>query len=154
MTEESRDVLHKILSEKISVSLHVRKGQIAEMGMKHTFYGISTNEYFSRAVDHIANMIGCEFHLFVFSDDIDIAKKEMIIKKYPVTFVSSPAIPDYEELILMSRCQHNIIANSTFSWWGAWLNQNPNKIIIAPKLWTRKGNYVFRNIIPKSWIRI
>ena len=99
-------------------------------------------------------MIGCEFHLFVFSDDIDIAKKEMIIKKYPVTFVSSPAIPDYEELILMSRCQHNIIANSTFSWWGAWLNQNPNKIIIAPKLWTRKGNYVFRNIIPKSWIRI
>jgi hypothetical protein len=65
-------------------------------------------------------------------------------------YISNPEIKDYEELILMSSCSHNIIANSTFSWWGAYLNKNPNKIIISPTKWTKFQN----DIVPKDWIQI
>lgn len=106
-----------------------------------------------KAIDLIAKKIGPDFHLFVFSDSIESVRNEFS-SKYPITYVSSPDIPDYEELIVMSNCSHNIIANSTFSWWGAWLNKNPNKIIITPKKFSRKKDFVYRDIIPPSWIRI
>ena len=63
---------------------------------------------------------------------------------------------NYLDLILMSHCKHQIIANSTFSWWGAWLNQNPEKIVIAPKMWfvDQKMNAQTKDLIPKDWLRI
>ena len=91
-------------------------------------------------------------HFFVSSDDIEWAK-ENITGNFPVTFISHPEIIDYEELVLQSLCKHNIIANSTFSWWGAWLNQNPDKIIIAPKKWFLNEN-TENNLIPTTWIQI
>ena len=61
---------------------------------------------------------------------------------------------NYEDLRLMASCNHNIIANSSFSWWGAWLNKNPNKIIIAPKLWYANQKIENRDITPKNWLRM
>ena len=69
-------------------------------------------------------------------------------------YVSRPELKDYEELILMSKCKHNIIANSSFSWWGAWLNANPDKIVIAPKQWFKTKKVNTKDIIPESWIKI
>ncbi|MCX6713678.1 MAG: alpha-1,2-fucosyltransferase, partial [Candidatus Vogelbacteria bacterium] len=59
-----------------------------------------------------------------------------------------------QELVLMSKCKHNIIANSSFSWWSAWLNQNPNKIVIAPDIWFNNNSIRIEDIIPPSWIKL
>ena len=71
----------------------------------------------------------------------------------PWTVVSGNGIPDYEELYLMSRCRSHIIANSTFSWWGAWLSPYLSKIVIAPKKWFRNNQHI-EYLIPRQWITI
>ena len=95
-----------------------------------------------------------DLELFVFSDDIEWAK-ENFKSHFPVEFMSqNDDAHNYLDLILMSHCKHQIIANSTFSWWGAWLN--PNKIVIAPKMWfiNPEMNAQTRYLIPKNWLRI
>ena len=69
-------------------------------------------------------------------------------------YVSNPEITETEEMMLMSECNNNIIANSTFSWWAAYLNKNPNKIVIAPKQWTAQKTANQLDILPKSWIQL
>ena len=73
--------------------------------------------------------------------------------KYPTIYVDiNSSEKDYEDLRLMLHCKHFIIANSSFSWWGAWLSNNPNKIVCAPKRWFRSADE--GDIVPKSWIRV
>ena len=91
-----------------------------------------------------------EIVIYVFSDDIDWVKANLKTK-HTICYVENNM--NYEDLRLMSSCHHNIIANSSFSWWGAWLNQNPNKIVIAPKQWFVAGPQNTDDLIPKSWIR-
>lgn len=69
-------------------------------------------------------------------------------------FISNPEFKDYEELVLMSLCQHHIIANSSFSWWGAWLGINPQKLVIAPTRWANTHEDWYKDIIPEKWIRL
>jgi len=91
-------------------------------------------------------------HFFIFTDDVAWAKENLKISD-PHTFVSGNDLSGPQELWLMSKCQHNIIANSSFSWWGAWLNQNPTKHVIAPEKWTVKNNE-HPNIIAEGWITL
>jgi len=146
-----------------SVSIHIRRGDIVDDGGKSGLFGIATPEYYSRALIHVAEKLTAHgvknFRVFVFSDDIEWTKKNLVIP-YPTTYVSGtlengkPAIADYEEIILMSLCSHNIIANSSFSWWGAWLNKNPEKIVIAPIRWSTNHENWHTETVPVSWIRI
>ena len=153
MSSEAQDLLKEIQSKKISIAIHVRRGTITKAGSTHLFFGICSNSYYERAIDLILKKINGGAHIFVFSDSINLVKDEISIK-YPVTYVTPKMMTDYEELILMSMCNHNVIANSSFSWWGAWLNSHPDKIVIAPRRWTKEKNYIYRDIIPKSWLRI
>lgn len=93
-------------------------------------------------------------HLFVFSDDIPWVRKNAFFE-HETTFVkliggSSPV----EEMWLMSLCCHNVIANSSFSWWGAWLNSNEDKMVIAPSLWFKSEDKDTRDLIPECWTRL
>jgi hypothetical protein len=146
-----------------AVSLHVRRGDVARDAATNRYSGITTPEYYARALAFLAEKLSTlgikNFHVFVFSDDIEWVKQNIPIP-LPTTYVSEkleigvPKIPDYEELVLMSMCDHNIIANSSFSWWAAWLNRNHDKIIIAPKIWIRGNGTKHKDIAPASWIRI
>lgn len=127
-------------------SIHVRKGDYIRF---ETFYHFLTNEYYDVAIEMLKDKTD-EF--LVFSDDID-ACKEMFNGLDNVRFIENEK--DYVELYLMTLCDNNIIANSTFSWWGAWLNKNENKIVIGPSKWFGPSISEYSgDIIPEKWIKI
>jgi len=139
-------------SGKSAVSLHVRRGDYASDPATHKYHGLMTTEYYGGAIEIIKSRVG-DIKVFVFSDEIEWVKEHIPLKDEHY-FVTNPKIPFYEEVYLMSLCEHNIIANSSFSWWAAWLNQNPNKIVVAPKKWLAKTGNDYYHEIPDSWIKI
>lgn len=155
LNSHSSEISNKILLSTDSVSLHIRRGDYVNDKKTNQHHGTCDINYYKLALEYISSKIGKDIQIFVFSDDITWVKGNMSFP-YPTIYVSSPEIPDYEELILMSKCKHNIIANSSFSWWAAWLNSNPDKIVIAPKKWANGAyNQVkFRDIIPNTWHKI
>ena len=130
-----------------SVSLHVRRTDY----LIGSSFGPCSPEYYSKAVEIIGKRVENPC-IFVFSDDIEWSKKN-IKTGLPQTFVSSKGVADYEELMLMAQCRHNITANSSFSWWGAWLNANPQKTVVTPKIWFKKEKLNTKSRVPDSWIK-
>jgi hypothetical protein len=144
-----------MIAEKIStgnsVSLHIRRGDYARVKAVTQLMGETNVSYYENAVAYITKEIPSP-EFFIFSDDIEWCKENVKIG-YPVTYVpASAAGPKAAfHLQLMSLCKHNIIANSTFSWWGAWLNKNPEKIVVAPKQWSSAASISGREVVPASW---
>jgi len=138
-----------------SVSLHVRRGDYLTRG-NLKFHGVCSLDYYNKAIQHIKERINNPV-FFIFSDDINWVKGNLMInfEKY---FISNYNIFDtqFDEFFLMSKCKHNIIANSTFSWWPAWINQNSNKIIIAPINWFSESNKNVNSndLIPDNWVKL
>jgi len=151
MSNISLDVLGKINNVN-AVSLHIRRGDYVTNTKTSKIHNICDLEYYSKAIKNIAEKVDNPT-FFIFSDDIEWVK-ENLKTGYPFFFVSKPGMKDYEELILMSKCKNNIIANSSFSWWGAWLNNNPEKIVITPKKWNNKYVKEYKDLSPESWIKI
>lgn len=136
-----------------SVSIHIRRGDYVTDAKTNIVHGVCDLDYYRRAVTFIKKQVA-EPHFFIFSDDLGWAKENLDFIDH-LTFVElDPNIPDHEEMWLMSQCQHNIIANSSFSWWGAWLNQHPNKIVIAPLPWFVDSSIDTGDLIPESWARL
>jgi len=135
-----------------SICLHIRRGSYL-MPAHNPVHGICSLDYYFKGIESIAKVVKNP-HYFVFSDEPQWARDNLKIP-YPTTYVDhNEADKDYEELRLLSQCKHNIIANSTFSWWGAWLNQNSNKIVIAPKKWFKTNVYNTKDIIPEGWWQV
>lgn len=135
-----------------SVSIHIRRGDYVSDKKTHDYHGICGMDYYKKAVQIVAQKIRKPY-FFIFSDDPEWAKKNIKIK-HPNKIVDyNFGKKDHEDLRLMSLCNHNIIANSSFSWWGAWLNKNPNKIVIAPKRWFADQSIDTTDLVPDSWIR-
>ncbi len=136
-----------------SVSLHVRRGDYVTDAHTASYHGTCTLDYYNRACARIATVVDSP-HFFVFSDDPSWINNNFVLK-YPHTIVSldrqNPAI---NELMIMKACTHHIIANSTFSWWGAWLSGQAQKIVIAPKLWFKNAPHDTSDLLPKSWITL
>lgn len=151
------DTLNKrfegIIMAHNSVCIHIRRGDFLTNQVTNRMHGVCSIDYYHKGIENIANKID-DPHFFLFSDD-PIWVKENIILQYPTEYIShNSGKKSFEDLRLMSLCQHHIIANSTFSWWGAWLNSNPKKIIIAPKKWFNESSLDTKDLIPSSWIRL
>lgn len=157
MSQGAENLLDLIQKTAIPVSVHIRRGDYIQNARTKQYNNGCSPEYYKKALETIAEKLGKEatpkIQLFVFSDDIDWVKNNLKFP-YPATYASNPAIADYEELTLMSKCSHNVIANSSFSWWGAWLNPNPQKIVIAPERWLNTKPSSYKDIVPNSWIKI
>ncbi len=139
-------MLDKILHSE-SVSIHIRRGDFLE---KDRNWAIST-EYYSKAIRFIKEGT-TDPAFFIFSDDSEWVRKNIAVEN--ASYIDWNKKNDsYKDMQLMSNCKHNIIANSSFSWWGAWLNDHRDKIVVAPDNWfpTMKGT---RDIIPDTWIKI
>lgn len=139
------------LKNETSVSVHIRRGDYLTK-ISQEILGTLPISYYQQAIEVIKSKISNSTFYF-FSDDIDWAKSNFQIPN--AIFVSNSLTKNhFEDLYLMTQCQHNIIANSSFSWWGAWLNDNPNKIVIAPERWFNKGPKDTQDLIPEGWIKI
>lgn len=119
-----------------TVSIHIRRTDYT-LSNNEQLFGLLSIDYYCNAINHLKERMDNPFFL-IFSDDLSWAK-EIFIRQVNIenySLVSDPClIEPAQELILMSYCNHNIIANSTFSWWGAWLNEDPEKIVIQPRKW-------------------
>ena len=147
---QQSEIFKNEIENSKSVSLHIRRGDYVTNSHTNSVHGTCSLEYYRNSVKEIAKQINNP-HFFIFSDDLDWAKKNLIFIDN-LTFVElGGGIPAHEELILMSLCKHNIIANSSFSWWGAWLNQNKKKIVIAPEKWFSVDDFNTKDLIPNGW---
>jgi hypothetical protein len=132
-----------------SVAVHVRRGDYVR---DDSLYALPLS-YYQRAVQEVnSRVIGARF--FLFSDEPDWISQHLHLSG-DVVLVSGRGFQDYEELQLMTSCRHFIIANSTFSWWGAWLGKHPEKIVIAPRQWFKATSpYRSDNILPSDWLAL
>lgn len=152
LSNYSKSILKLIKTSKNTCSIHVRRGDFINETNRN-IHGICKKEYYERAIEEIQK-INIKTKYFVFSDDINWCKENLKFKD--IIFVSNPhvSIP-HEDILLMSLCHHNIISNSTFGWWGAWLNQNENSKVIAPKRWFVDDELEKQSkfIVCESWLR-
>lgn len=148
--DEAKELARKIESTN-SVSLHVRRGDYL---VPNNLLQPLDLQYYKRAVAYIAEHTK-DPEFFVFSDDIDWCVANLSLP-FPATYVTnSTAGPRASHhMQLMSLCRHNVIANSSFSWWGAWLNRNPGKIVVTPKRWFPNGSSGANDLIPLGWVQI
>ena len=143
------------LSRKIqninSVSIHVRRGDYVNNPKANQVHGLCSLDYYTDSIKFIKEKITSP-HFFIFSDDIIWAKENIKIVG-PVTYVDHNREIACEDFRLMSQCKNHIIANSSFSWWSAWLSQNTDKIVIVPKKWFNAEKRNTKDLLPESWIK-
>lgn len=149
LSETNENYLQHICRSN-SISLHIRRGDYVG---HESLGGLCSLNYYKEAIDIIEAKIENP-SFFIFSDDMEWCKSNLPLPQKTVFVEGNKGPSSYVDMQLMSNCKHNIIANSSFSWWGAWLNENPNKIVIAPSKWINDDNYNDSDIIPKTWIKI
>lgn len=138
------------MQQGVSISLHVRRGDYLLPQFFENMGCICTADYYQRAVDFMHQRFP-EARFFVFSDDIEWVKTSLRLPNAAYVEHNTGA-DSWQDMYLMTQCTHNIIANSSFSWWGAWLNAHENKVVCCPSIWTKsEGN---SNICPETWQRI
>lgn len=134
-----------------SVSLHVRRGDYVSDTTVRKKFPICSMEYYRKAIDEISKKVSNP-HFYLFSDDPEWLADNFPIH-YPATIITHNKNQEHEDLRLMSSCKHHIIANSSFSWWGAWLSAYHEKNVIAPSIWYKNPvlNRERKNALPQSW---
>jgi hypothetical protein len=149
--------LKRIETSRLPVSVHVRRGDYLEPGT-HEVHGILGESFYCQVFDRLERVIGREAELFIFSDDPAAAERVLsFVPGSRMNHVRGDPERPWEDMALMARCRHHVIANSSFSWWGAWLNPSPEKVVFAPRAWFAPTELSKRNtgdLYPPNWILI
>jgi len=148
----SRELADRMATSE-SVSVHIRRGDYVSDPRKREARSVCAPDYYRRCTTRVADLLA-KPHLFLFSDDPDWVAANLRFE-HPTTLVSTvPARRDHEDLRLMSACRHHIIANSSFSWWAAWLNPHSDKLVLAPRRWMNDPRVDDRDVVPPGWVRV
>lgn len=146
-------VIARHISEVNAVSLHVRRGDYVDNPKTNQYHGTCDLAYYQECIAKLAARVD-KPHFIAFSDDPEWTRENLKID-FPVTYIThNGAEKAYEDLRLMRLCKHHIIANSSFSWWGAWLNPRKDKIVYAPNRWFNNNDIDTRDLLPEAWIKV
>jgi hypothetical protein len=141
------------MTDTLSVSLHVRRGDYVTKASNLAWHGVCGLVYYARAVAITLERVATP-HFFVFSDDMQWVKDNLHINA-PCTYVAhNDQSQAADDLMLMASCKHHVIANSSLSWWGAWLNPNQDKIVIRPKVWLQQLPHMNNSVCPPTWLAL
>lgn len=152
VTGKNAELLRQIQNSN-AVSVHIRRGDYVNNPETFKVHGVCGSEYYREALQQMEQKI-TNPHFFLFSDDPEWVQQNFNIN-HPFEIIShNKGSNSFEDMRLMSACKHNIIANSSFSWWGAWLNANKEKTVIAPARWYADPQYNTSDLTPSGWIKI
>jgi len=154
---EAQGITETLARVETPVSIHIRRGDYVASAETARVHGTLGPDYYRKAVDLVKYRAGGKITLFVFSDDMPAAADLLRFYTGEIVEVHGDPARPWEDMALMARCRHHVIANSSFSWWGAWLNPSPDKTIVAPRAWFAPVALRQRNICdlcPSGWILI
>lgn len=152
LSKESEDISKEILGSD-AVAIHIRRTDYVTNQKNQSVYENLDLDYYHRALGELAKKAS-QPRLFIFSDDIEWVR-EHFKPGFDITYMDFNGVErNYEDLYLMSLCKHHIIANSSFSWWGAWLSQSQDKLVFAPKRWYKDRPMDIDNRYPRNWTTI
>lgn len=154
LSQQSREIEHRIESCE-SVALHVRRGDYVSLKSAAKMHGALVDSYYTEAIDHTFDALVKPI-FFVFSDDPNWCKANLKLPSGSTTYIChNSGSAAWQDLKLMSQCRHNIIANSSFSWWGAWLadqlHGTKNRLVFAPQRWFTGQTHDTKDRFPSHW---
>ena len=145
--------LQREMLQTNSISIHIRRysdkdkaGNLIKSARK--IHGVCPLEYYSYALQRIPEPRSV---CYVFTDDLEWCKNNIYLPRAYRYVAEYDKFSDAEEIFLMSTCKHHIISNSSFGWWGAWLGDAPEKIVVAPKQWVSDGDAIISDLFPETW---
>lgn len=147
----NRQVADTIISCE-AVSLHIRRGDFVTLRSASNMHGLCSLQYYEKAASIMQSRLKTPV-CFVFSDDVQWAKDHLNLEMSKI-FIDHNELVPHMDMYLMSLCRHHIIANSSFSWWGAWLGKNFEKTVIGPVKWFKNDMINTQDLMPKKWVRI
>ena len=148
-----REAIASEIADRAVVSVHVRRGDYANNPATNAYHGTCEPDWYAKAQQLIEQQVSSPAYV-VFSDDPDWARTNLPFLAGALFVDPSTDGRDEQDMHLMARCHHHIIANSSFSWWGAWLNPRPDKVVIGPRQWFRSPKHDTRDLLPQDWIRL
>lgn len=151
LSPAKQKILREIQDCPTAVSFQIRRGDYVTNPNSAKFHGLTSMTYYNAAVNDIKKRVKNPV-FYVISDDPEWCEANIRLD-FPTVFVDHTSA-GWEDMYLMSQCKHNIIANSSFGWWAAWLNSNPGKIIYAPKAWFKEADARLDERLPKGWIKL
>ena len=156
LNQQSQKITDELAQQPNAVSVHVRRGDYVTSAATNEMHGVCSIKYYQNAIaiikQHVINPV-----FYFFSDDAEwVAKNLIIVNDNTILVQHNQGDDSWQDMALMSKCNHHIIANSSFSWWGAWLNSSKEKIVIAPEHWFAKQSNApdYSDILPAGWQQI
>lgn len=152
LSREEKLTEDRIIESQNAVAVHVRRGDYVTLASAAKFHGTCGVEYYQNAVTEMEQRLGRP-NYFVFSDDMEWARNNLSFMRDACFVAGEEGRPSCVGIHLMASCKHNVIANSSYSWWGAWLGRELDRIVIAPKHWSFGGPQS-AEVLPASWIAL